>query len=49
MITFIGDNYECDYVKPKELGLKTILLDRKNKYKTAENRINSFYELLSIL
>jgi putative hydrolase of the HAD superfamily len=46
-ITFIGDNYECDYLKPNELGIEAILLDRKNQNKTALKKISTFYELLN--
>lgn len=48
-ILFIGDNYHCDYQEPRKLGLKSIILDRENKYQDINDRISSLEQIEQIL
>lgn len=45
-ILFIGDNYECDYIGPRNYGFHSILLDKENRYPRVADSINSMDELL---
>ncbi len=47
-IIHIGDNRQLDYNMPKELGIRTFLIDRENKEK-GESIIHSLTELKDIL
>ena len=42
---FIGDDYENDYIVPRELGMKPIYLDRYERHSEVEYRITNFFEL----
>lgn len=44
-IVFVGDDYVNDYVTPKEMGMKPLLLDRYKRYCHIPDRVCSFYEL----
>lgn len=48
-ILFVGDDYLNDYIGPKNMGMKAVLLDRYNKYPDLENRIADFYGLNKLL
>jgi putative hydrolase of the HAD superfamily len=48
-ILFLGDNYECDYLGPKKMGIRSLLLDRKGNFLDGTDRINNFFELLSLI
>ena len=46
----IGDDIERDLVSAKKIGMKTILIDRENKFQSYQGiRIDSFKELKNIL
>lgn len=46
----VGDDIERDLISAKELGMKTILIDRENKYPNYQGiKINSFKELKDTL
>ncbi len=47
-VVFVGDNFSCDYSGPKELGMKSILLDRENRYENMQSRISCIEELSGI-
>jgi len=44
-VIFVGDDYINDYIKPAELGMYTICLDRYDKHAGLERRIRDFNEL----
>ncbi len=44
-VIFVGDDYVNDYVKPAELGMYTICLDRCDKHSGLERRVRDFNEL----
>lgn len=44
-VLFVGDDYLNDYVQPKKLGLKVLLLDRYNNFQHITERVCDFYEL----
>jgi putative hydrolase of the HAD superfamily len=44
-VIFVGDDYINDYVKPAELGMYTICLDRYGKHTELERRVGDFNEL----
>lgn len=46
---FIGDDYECDYIGPRQYGFHSILLDKQNRYPEVPERIASIPDLLKIL
>jgi len=46
---FIGDDYENDFQKPRMMGMRTILFDRKDKYPHIVDRIKSISALKEIL
>lgn len=52
---FVGDSYIDDVCGPKKVGMKTVLLDRKSLYKSAELSpspdfmIHSLLELLNVM
>lgn len=48
-ILFIGDDFTCDYEGPRKIGLKTLLLDRENKYCNVNDRVCNFLKLKEIL
>jgi putative hydrolase of the HAD superfamily len=48
-IYFIGDDFKNDYLKPRELGLKGVLLDRFNRHPEVTDRVKDFYELIDYL
>ena len=45
-ILHIGDKYKMDYQGPKELGINVLLLDRKNEYKSIDERIKLLKDLI---
>ncbi len=48
-ITFIGDDYINDYITPREIGMRAILLDREQKHPEIAERVDSFEMLYGIL
>ncbi len=48
---FLGDDFENDVEAPSALGMKTLLLDRRNRYRNKANNhsINNFIELQDAL
>lgn len=44
-ILHIGNNYNEDYFIPKQHGINTLLLDRKNKHKEVAERITTLNQL----
>lgn len=48
-ILFIGDDYEYDYVAPKKIGMRVILLDRFERFLGVEYRVKDFYQLSEML
>jgi putative hydrolase of the HAD superfamily len=44
---FIGDHPEWDIKGPKTVGIKTVLIDRKEVFKDNEQSIKNLYELLN--
>lgn len=48
-IIFIGDDFKNDYVVPKKIGMKVILLDRNEKYLFVKDRVKDFYQLCEML
>jgi len=48
-ILFIGDDITNDIQVPKSLGMQTLFLDRYNKHNQEYKKINTFYELESLL
>lgn len=48
-ILFIGDDYKNDYIGPKEVGLSTVILDRKQKFTKVKERIENYCELVKFL
>lgn len=48
-IVFIGDDYINDFEGPESLGLKSVLLDRNNKYPQVVKRVRDFYQLENYL
>lgn len=45
-IIFVGDNYECDYLGPRKVGLRAVLLDKKNCFPLLPNRVANIKELI---
>jgi putative hydrolase of the HAD superfamily len=45
-ILFVGDHYENDYLGPRRVGMKAILIDRKKSQRHRIKTIRSLYELL---
>ncbi len=41
----IGDNYEKDYLGPRNIGLNSILYDRNDRYKNVKDRIKSLRKI----
>ncbi|MDP4146404.1 MAG: HAD family hydrolase [Bacillota bacterium] len=48
-IIFVGDDFKCDYEGPRNIGIKSILLDRSDKFSHIEDRVRDFYELEKVL
>lgn len=48
-VTFIGDDYVNDYITPREIGMRAILLDREQKHPGIAERVDSFERLNGIL
>ena len=52
-ILFIGDSLEDDIIGANNVGLKTVLIDRKNNYQYIKNEANylikDMYELINII
>lgn len=48
-ILFIGDDIERDYIGPKKFGMKSILLDRHDKFMKITDRIKDFNQLEELL
>ena len=48
-ILFVGDDLECDFVGPKSVGVKSLLLDRNNDSHSVDDKVRSFAELLTYL
>ena len=48
-ILFVGDNYECDYVGPKGMGMKAVLLDRENVHVGVNERVRTVAELATLI
>ncbi|WHH59481.1 HAD family hydrolase [Petroclostridium sp. X23] len=48
-ILFVGDDFKNDYITPKELGLRTVLLDRAEKYLHVKHRVTNFYMLRDLI
>ncbi|HEX2946477.1 MAG TPA: HAD family hydrolase [Clostridia bacterium] len=48
-VIFVGDDYINDYVKPAELGMYTICLDRYEKHAELERRVRDFNELEELI
>jgi putative hydrolase of the HAD superfamily len=44
-VIFVGDDYINDYVKPAELGMYSICLDRYGRHADLERRVRDFSEL----
>lgn len=48
-ILFIGDDFECDYLGPGKIGIKSILFDRQGIRMDIPDRINDFNQLERLL
>lgn len=48
-IIFIGDDYVNDYITPREIGMRAILLDREQKHPEITERVDSFEGLKGML
>ena len=48
-VIFVGDDYINDYVKPTELGMYTVCLDRYGKHADLERRVRDFSELEALV
>ena len=48
-VIFVGDDYINDYVKPAELGMYTVCLDRSGKHADLERRVGDFNELEELI
>ena len=46
---FVGDNYVDDILGPKAIGMKTVLLDRNNKYAKQAFEIEPDYIVSNLL
>lgn len=44
-ILYIGDSLKLDLIPAKKMGIKTVLIDRDNIYKSSKERISNFREL----
>jgi putative hydrolase of the HAD superfamily len=44
-VIFVGDDFVNDYVKPSELGMYSVCLDRYDKHTDLERRVRDFNEL----
>jgi len=47
-ILFVGDDFECDYVGPREMGMNAVLLDRNGIYGGVSDRIKTVSELTTM-
>ena len=46
---FVGDDYECDYIGPRQYGFHPVLLDKQNRYPNVQERISAVPDLLKML
>lgn len=44
-VIFVGDDYCNDYVKPSEMGMYSVCLDRYGRHEDLERRVRDFSEL----
>lgn len=44
-VLFVGDNYDCDYVGPRQYGFESLLLDKEDQYPQVTERIHAIREL----
>jgi putative hydrolase of the HAD superfamily len=48
-VTFVGDDFENDYLTPSEMGMQAIYLDRYGKHPELESRVTNYFELWQLL
>ena len=48
-VIFIGDDFECDYVEPRKLGMKAIFYDKRDEHKEADDRVLQLGEIRDIM
>ena len=44
----IGNHFDFDYIAPRKIGIKAVLIDRSGKNKKAIKELNEIYEFLKI-
>lgn len=44
-VLFVGDDYDCDYLGPRQYGFQSVLLDKESRHPQVPEKINAIRDL----